>query len=466
VLLTFSILVYTNTATLSSVNRRVRLVQSDSVRADNDRSALRGYNKGAMNRSTSTPASRTPASTVEQQAARETLPFLIIVTVVLAVLYGASLASKPELRSLPAVALFTALMLAHGVLYWLVLRLPQTLPWIVAYLVVQTALATAITLLAANVGTSFGLFAALIGIAVGMLRQRVLAAAAVLILLALLALVSVQAGDALPLSWWLVAALPMTLFVVIYVLLYTRQMEAREQAQALLAELEAANRQLAGYAAQVEDLTLAGERQRLARELHDTLAQGLAGLILQLEAARSHLDAGRADRAGEIVDQAMARARSTLHAARQAIGDLRAPQDMVGDLGLAMRREAERFSAATGVPCALEIGLAAPLPEQTSQHALRIVAEALSNVAQHAQASQVWVSAVQAAGAVEITVRDDGAGFEVDAAELGAGHYGLVGMAERARLAGGELAINSAPGQGTTVRLRLPLPGEQVSHGR
>ncbi len=371
-----------------------------------------------MNRSTSTPASRTAASTDEQQAARETLPFLIIVTVVLAVLYGASLASKPELRSLPAVALFTALMLAHGVLYWLVLRLPQTLPWIVVYLVVQTALATAIALLAANVGTSFGLFAALIGIAVGMLRQRVLAAAAVLILLALLAFVTLRTAGDVSLSW-------------------------------------------AEYAVQVEDLTLAAERQRMARELHDTLAQGLAGLILQLEAARAQLDQGRSVRASEIVDQAMARARSTLHAARQAIGDLRAPQDAVEDFGLAIRREAERFNQATGIPCAVEIALDAPLPPRSNEHALRIVAEALSNVAQHAQAGQVWVRAVQQAGGVEIAVRDDGVGFEPGAARSQAGHYGLVGMAERARLAGGELAISSAPAQGTTVQLLLATHGHR-----
>lgn len=451
---------YAKIALASSVYRLVCLAQPDSVRLDNDKTPPCVYNESVMNGSSSTPASRTPASAVDQQAARETLPFLVIVTVVLAVLYGASLASRPELRGLPAVALFTALMLAHGVLYWLVLRLPQTLPWILGYLAVQTALATAIALLAANLGTSFGLFAALIGISVGMLRQRALAAAAVLILLALLALVTLRISDGdLTLSWWLVMAIPMTLFVVIYVLLYTRQMEAREQAQALLAELEAANRQLAEYAAQVEDLTLAAERQRLARELHDTLAQGLAGLILQLEAARSHLDAGRADRAGEIVDQAMARARSTLHAARQAIGDLRAPQDVVGDLGLAMRREAERFSAATGIPCALEIGLAAPLPEQTSQHALRIVAEALSNVAQHAEAGQVWISAVPGADGVEIAVRDDGVGFDATANGPQAGHYGLVGMRERARLASGTLEVASAPGQGTVVRLFLATHG-------
>jgi NarL family two-component system sensor histidine kinase YdfH len=419
------------------------------------------YNEDAMNHSPSHPADRlveAPASPAAPSAARETGPFLIIVTVVLIALYGASLASNPALRTMPALAIFTALMLVHGVLYWLVLRLPQTMPWILAYLIVQTALATAIALLAANLGTSFGLFAALIGISVGMLRPRGLAAAAVLILLALLALVTarINEGD-ISLSGWLVMAIPMTLFVVIYVLLYTRQMEAREQAQALLAELEAANRQLAEYAAQVEDLTLAAERQRMARELHDTLAQGLAGLILQLEAARSHIDQGRPGRAGEIVDQAMARARATLHEARQAIGDLRAPQEAVDDLGLAIRREAERFSRATGIPCVVEIALSAALPQRANEHAVRVVAEALSNVAQHAQAGQVWVSAVQGAGGVEIAVRDDGVGFDASPAGAPAGHYGLVGMRERARLAGGALEVASAPGQGTVVRLRLPI---------
>lgn len=408
-----------------------------------------------INRSTSAEHAPPPAAA---QEAVETRPFLIIVTVVLIALFAVSLAANPALRAMPALAFFTGLMALHGVLYWLVLRLPEVLPWMLAYLAVQTVLATAIALLAANLGTSFGLFAALIGISVGMLRQKALAAAAVLILLALLAFVtlSTNSGD-VTLSWWLVVAIPMTLFVVIYVLLYTRQLEARAKAQALLEELERTNRQLAEYAAQVENLTLTAERQRMARELHDTLAQGLAGLILQLEAARSQIDQGRSGRAGEIIDQAMARARATLHEARQAIADLRAPQGAVDDLGLAIRREAERFSQATGIPCALEINLAAPLPEPASQHALRIVAEALSNVAQHAQASQVWISALQRDGAMEITVRDDGVGFDASANGSLAGHYGLVGMRERARLAGGTVEVASAAGQGTVMRLSLSV---------
>ena len=132
----------------------------------------------------------------------------------------------------------------------------------------------------------------------------------------------------------------MIIFVVIYVTLYVRQMEAREKAQALAVELETANRQLTDYAARVEDLTIANERQRMARELHDTLSQGLAGLILQLEAAQAHLGQDHPAKAREIITDAMGQARRTLSEARRAIDDLRqSPQD---DLDSALR--------ATGLP--------------------------------------------------------------------------------------------------------------------
>jgi len=100
----------------------------------------------------------------------------------------------------------------------------------------------------------------------------------------------------------------------------------------LLAELESANRQLTEYAARVEDLTIAAERQRMARELHDTLSQGLAGLILQLEAADAHLAADRPERARGILEQSMEKARGTLKEARQVIDDLRQPagHDLAG----------------------------------------------------------------------------------------------------------------------------------------
>ncbi|MCO5244999.1 MAG: sensor histidine kinase [Anaerolineae bacterium] len=412
-----------------------------------------------------TSSRRLPTGASDQIEARETRPFLGIVTVVLVALTVLSFSSDPELRTMPAAALFIGLMLAHGALYWLLLRLPAMQAWHVGYLVVQTALAAAIALLAGNVAVDFGLFAALIGLAVGMLRNRIAAVIAVIILLALSLLIGLQTTEGMSLPWWLFSVVPMTAFVVVYVVLYTRQAEAKAEAQRLLRELETAHRQLAEYAVQVEDLTLAAERQRMARELHDTLAQGLAGLILQLEAAKSQLEAGRTTRTGEIIDQALLRARETLGEARQAIGDLRSSDGVPADLGLAIRREVDRFSAATGIPCAVEVSLSATLPQRSTEHAVRIVSEALSNVALHAEADHVWVSAAQQDDLITITVRDDGVGFDSDPQKPGAGHYGLVGMRERARLAGGMLAVTSAPGRGTAVQLSLPASHDGEASG-
>ena len=153
-------------------------------------------------------------------------------------------------------------------------------------------------------------------------------------------------------GWFALGTIPMILFVAIYVILFTRQAQARAEAQALLKDLEAANRQLTEYAARVEDLTIANERQRMARELHDTLSQGLAGLILQLEAVDAHL-AGEPPRArprhcpadngkGTCRRWRTPAGRSTT-CARPATLTWRS----------AARQEVDHFTASTGIPCRL-----------------------------------------------------------------------------------------------------------------
>jgi NarL family two-component system sensor histidine kinase YdfH len=213
----------------------------------------------------------------------------------------------------------------------------------------------------------------------------------------------------------------------------------------------------------VEDLTLAAERQRLARELHDTLAQGLAGLILQLEAVDSHLARGGVERAQAIVRQAMTRARLTLADARRAISDLRAEDALPADLDQAIRDEVERFTAATGLPCDLDLQPLPALPERLREQAFRTVTEGLTNIAHHARAQRVTVQVASRDGALEVKVWDDGVGFDPLAVSEQVGHYGLVGLRERARLAGGSLTVTSTPGQGTTIGLRLPLA--EPAHG-
>jgi NarL family two-component system sensor histidine kinase YdfH len=323
------------------------------------------------------------------------------------------------------------------------------------YIVVQGALAFALPLIAQADYLVMGLFLALIGETVGILWNVTRIAIAVVMYLALAALDLLLLSENNSLATWALAAVPMTLFVIVYVVLYSRQTQARAHAQALLVELETAHHQLSEYATRVEDLTLANERQRMARELHDTLAQGLAGVILQLEAANNHLTNGRTDRAQTILQQAMTRARATLTDARRAIDDLRAAQTAPRDLDETLREQVAHFADATGIPCALDLVLPSQLPDAIKEHTLRAVTEGLTNIARHAQAQHAWVNTRTANGELIIELRDDGRGFDPTA--IPPGHYGLLGMRERARLACGTLDITSAPGAGTTLRLQLPL---------
>jgi NarL family two-component system sensor histidine kinase YdfH len=127
----------------------------------------------------------------------------------------------------------------------------------------------------------------------------------------------------------------------------------------------------------------------MARELHDTLAQGLAGLILQMEAAKAHLVNHREERALEIVAQAIGRARTSLADARSAIDHLRVETRTPADLQLALEEEIERFTAATGIPCTAQLSSLSLVPEGCCEAIARSVAEGLLNIARHAQASQV-----------------------------------------------------------------------------
>jgi NarL family two-component system sensor histidine kinase YdfH len=408
------------------------------------------YNKAAM-KSINPP---TPRFALTDDV-RETRPFYLIVMAVLAGLSGLALYSSTELHAPERLIPFTLLMLLHAGLHWTSPRVVGNLRASVIYLVVQGALVFVLPLIARADYLVMGLSLALIGEAVGILWDVTRVAIAIVVYLALMAVDLLLLSEINPLPTWALAALPMTLFVVVYVVLYSRQAQARAHAQALLVELETAHRQLSEYAARVEDLTLANERQRMARELHDTLAQGLAGLILQLEAANTHLTNGRADRAQTILQQAMTRARATLGDARRAIDDLRAGQTAIRDLDEALREQIAHFTDATGIPCALDVSLPSVLPDAAREHVLRAVTEGLTNIARHAQAQHAWVNVRNADGKLIIELRDDGRGF--DPATIPPGHYGLLGIRERARLACGALEITSAPGAGTTLRLQLPL---------
>ncbi len=392
-----------------------------------------------------------PSRFTSADEVREARPFYWIVMLVLAGLYALAVSTSPALVHPNRLILFTVLMLLHAGLHWASPRVAGNLRGGLVYLAVQAVLAFVLPLIAQSDYLVLGLSLALVGEAVGILwnLQRATVAIVVLLALAGLDLLILSPGGTLP--SWALTAVPMCGFVIVYVVLYSRQAQARARAQALLEELQTAHHQLSEYAVRVEDLTRANERQRMARELHDTLAQGLAGLILQLEAANTHLTNGRTDRAQTIVQQAMTRARATLADARRAIDDLRIGQD----LQIALQEEVTHFTDATGIPCALNVSLGSELPDAAREHALRAIGEGLTNIARHSQAQHAWVSVISAEGELVVELRDDGRGFNPD--EIPAAHYGLLGLRERARVACGALEISSAPGKGTTLKLHLPL---------
>jgi two-component system, NarL family, sensor histidine kinase YdfH len=386
--------------------------------------------------------------------------FFVFANFVFVVMFIWSILINPDLLKPATFAIFTLLTLIHIVVHWSLLLIGEDERWFWPYVIFQGGLAFAIILMSNNVGMIFALYMALIGEMIGSQRRRVKTVMAVLFFLALSLTSQLIIEGPQSSLWWLLGTIMSMIFVVLYVSVYSQEVSARSRAQKLLNELEIAHRQLSEYADQVEDLTLTTERQRMARELHDTLAQGLAGLILQLEAADSHLSANHAPQAQAIIQQAMLRARTTLTDARQAIGDLRAAPTTPADLAAAILAETERFTDTIGIR--VQLGLCEPkfIPPQIAENIHRAISEGLMNIAKHAQATTVVLTMTCAQDNLLVELFDNGIGFDPETAIGKSGHYGLLGMRERARILGGSLAIESLPAPGTTLKIELPLRAE------
>lgn len=199
------------------------------------------------------------------------------------------------------------------------------------------------------------------------------------------------------------------------------------------------------------------ERNRLAREIHDTLAQGLAATTLQLESAEALLEDGTAS-ARDHLDRALSYTRSNLEEARRSVLDLRAAPLEGRPLSEALGELVDRWRAETGVTARYKaVNKSHPLPPGVEALLYRICQESLNNAASHAGASRVEVRLVVIPGEARLTVKDDGRGF--DAGNLPADRHGIAGMTERAEALGGSLAVRSEPGAGTLVDAAVPLEG-------
>jgi len=244
-------------------------------------------------------------------------------------------------------------------------------------------------------------------------------------------------------------------FVAAFASAVVRADTARRESQALLAELQQAHEQLQEYALRAEEMAVVEERNRLSREMHDTIGHRLTVASVQLEAAQ-RLCPTDAERAASLVGTVREQVREALSELRSAVATLRTPVEADLQLRSALRRLVGQFEEATGLT--VHRVLPEKMPSLPDTHRLALYRggqEALTNVQKHAGATQVWLVLTHTDSAITLLVGDDGRG---PSASAGAGGFGLRGLRERAEQLGGELHLEPRQGGGTQLSLRLPLP--------
>ena len=197
----------------------------------------------------------------------------------------------------------------------------------------------------------------------------------------------------------------------------------------------------------------AEERTRIARELHDTLAQDLTAIALHLEGALPHLERDP-ERARARLQQALALTRTGLDEARRAVLDLRTAPPGGRSLAEALAALGRSFTSDHGIRVHVRADVDAPIPPQAEAELFQIAKEALMNVLKHARAQEVAITLTADTAAIRLAIRDDGRGFDPQASR--AGCHGLIGMRERALRCGGRLRVTSRPGKGTSLSIAIP----------
>ena len=210
--------------------------------------------------------------------------------------------------------------------------------------------------------------------------------------------------------------------------------------------------------AQLRTLAVAEERVRIARELHDGMAQVLAYVNAKAQAVKAYLDKGKTDQAGDQLEQLAAAARDVYKDAREGILALRTQVGPEQPLEEALKSFLHRWEDQSGIECALQISGELQLPTTLELQVLRIIQEALANARKHSGASSTRVRLVRTDRTLTATVEDDGVGFDPTMRSRGGfPQFGLAIMRERAESVGGTLEIDSKPGSGTRVRMQIPV---------
>jgi signal transduction histidine kinase len=234
-----------------------------------------------------------------------------------------------------------------------------------------------------------------------------------------------------------------------------------QQRAELIEELEAARDQLAEAH---HSAGVMAERERMAREIHDTLAQGMTSIVMLAQTAAVELSRGAAEPAAARLAAIEDTARENLAEARALVAAFTPVALSEATLTEVLRRQAERFAAETGVDVQVSLDLpddeVAALPQAQQVVLLRAAQESLANVRKHAGATSVLIRLGMSADGVGIEIRDDGTGFEPEAP---AGGFGLAAMRGRVEESGGTVQVESAPGRGTRVQVLIPATGQEDS---
>lgn len=239
--------------------------------------------------------------------------------------------------------------------------------------------------------------------------------------------------------------------------------ESQQRSEALAADLQEANKKLQAYADQVQELTAVSERNRLARELHDSVTQIIFGLTLSAQAARILLDRDPSRVAAQL-DHMQVLAQNALAEMRALIQQLHPRSVAEEGLERSLRRLVAEREASDGLNVELQIRGETHLPVNVEEELYHIAQEALNNIVKHARTNHAVIRLnTEGDGRVLMDIDDEGAGFDPASVRSLPGHLGLTSMTERVQALGGTLMIDSQPGNGTHLRIELALARE-VEH--
>jgi len=231
-----------------------------------------------------------------------------------------------------------------------------------------------------------------------------------------------------------------------------RSIRAKENSQQLLGELREANQKLVEYSQKVERLTASEERNRLARELHDSVSQTIFSMTLTAQAAKMLMETDSL-RAASLLDHLQTLSQNALSEMRTLIQELRPHSIVENGLACALQSHAAERKAQDDLEIALHFNGDLSMDAETAEALFRIVQEALNNVVKHAQTRQASVTVSRVGKQVDLSIEDQGKGFDINAKRDLSRHVGLQSMEERVNSLGGILHIDSQPGKGTRIQI-------------